>query len=386
MKNPFENPIVWVKLLKGAPLSIYLILKILQHPVGIEALIALTDYDYRSVRQGLRMLQELGIVLHNGRYEGWSLAKGADQLPLSISPAEDLKATPAPDDWEDFGPEDDAVVHQVIDVKPETLERDSKNPSRSNNPEADEIKDTLGRDSKNPSPSHNSPEEAPEIKNTLERDSKNPFRDGKMLTRSHNPRSSSSSSLTNTTREIDLLTTRTKSEISEVLEEFGIQDPAKSQILGMADIAPEWVRGHLETCETTGQAIYRIKQRWNLPRDYQAVESPHENLPQIASDDASETPETVETAEDPLHNSEMDRLWERVKGELLRDGMSKASFDTWVKPVEVQSYDQETGGLVLQAGNAFACDWLTERLSATIQRMLCGMVDKPKATVKFVVE
>lgn len=76
-----------------------------------------------------------------------------------------------------------------------------------------------------------------------------------------------------------------------------------------------------------------------------------------------------------------DQAWQATLGQLQLD-MSKASFDTWVSSAELISYDEETSCFEIGVKNAYARDWLDDRLNATITRMLTGMIGKP-VTVEF---
>jgi chromosomal replication initiator protein len=75
------------------------------------------------------------------------------------------------------------------------------------------------------------------------------------------------------------------------------------------------------------------------------------------------------------------QAWQAVLGQLQME-MSKASFDTWVRHAELVSYELDTFTIGVQ--NAYARDWLEDRLSSTICRMLNGLMNNPQQ-VKFVV-
>jgi chromosomal replication initiator protein len=76
-----------------------------------------------------------------------------------------------------------------------------------------------------------------------------------------------------------------------------------------------------------------------------------------------------------------EQAWQATLGQLQME-MSKAAFDTWVRSAELLSY--ENGLFTIGVQNAFARDWLDDRLSNTLCHMLAGMVDRP-VTVRFVV-
>jgi chromosomal replication initiator protein len=76
-----------------------------------------------------------------------------------------------------------------------------------------------------------------------------------------------------------------------------------------------------------------------------------------------------------------DQIWQAALGELQLQ-MTKATFDTWVKPTNVISY--EDGSFVIGVPNAYAQDWLQTRLLSTIKRILVGIAGQ-SVEVKFIV-
>ncbi len=62
--------------------------------------------------------------------------------------------------------------------------------------------------------------------------------------------------------------------------------------------------------------------------------------------------------------------------------MPRASFDTWVRDTKPISY--QNGNLVIGVRNAYARDWLENRLSSTVSRLLVGIVNA-SVNVDFVV-
>ncbi len=68
-----------------------------------------------------------------------------------------------------------------------------------------------------------------------------------------------------------------------------------------------------------------------------------------------------------------EHAWQATLGQLQLE-MSKASFDTWVSSAEFLGYDAETGCFEIGVKNAYARDWLEDRLSAKMGRLLTGMI------------
>jgi len=76
-----------------------------------------------------------------------------------------------------------------------------------------------------------------------------------------------------------------------------------------------------------------------------------------------------------------DQAWQSTLGRLQME-MPKAAYDTWVSTAEFISY--EDGSFIIGVENAYARDWLQDRLSSTVTRILTGMMNRT-VEVNFVV-
>ena len=76
-----------------------------------------------------------------------------------------------------------------------------------------------------------------------------------------------------------------------------------------------------------------------------------------------------------------EQAWQSVLAQLQME-MPRASYDTWVRDTRPTSY--ENGVLTVGVRNAYARDWLENRMSATVDRLLVGLFDS-NVTVEFVV-
>jgi chromosomal replication initiator protein len=76
-----------------------------------------------------------------------------------------------------------------------------------------------------------------------------------------------------------------------------------------------------------------------------------------------------------------EQAWQAAQGQLQLE-MPKAAFDTWVRGAEFFSY--EDGTFVVSVKNAYARDWLENRLSSTVVRILTGMMNRT-VEVRFIV-
>jgi len=74
-----------------------------------------------------------------------------------------------------------------------------------------------------------------------------------------------------------------------------------------------------------------------------------------------------------------EHAWQATLGQLQLE-MSKAAFDTWVSSAEFLGYDEDTSCFEIGVKNAYARDWLDNRLSATMARLLTGMMGNPVTT------
>ena len=76
-----------------------------------------------------------------------------------------------------------------------------------------------------------------------------------------------------------------------------------------------------------------------------------------------------------------ERLWQAALGQLQME-MPRATFDTWVRDAELLAY--EDGAFIVGVQNAYARDWLEDRMLATIKRVLTGLAGRT-VEVRFVV-
>jgi len=76
-----------------------------------------------------------------------------------------------------------------------------------------------------------------------------------------------------------------------------------------------------------------------------------------------------------------EQAWQSVLGQLQIE-MPRASYDTWVRDTRPVSY--QDGSLTIGVRNAYARDWLENRLASTVNRLLGGLMNGSVA-VHFVV-
>lgn len=76
-----------------------------------------------------------------------------------------------------------------------------------------------------------------------------------------------------------------------------------------------------------------------------------------------------------------EQAWQSVLGQLQME-MPRASFDTWVRDTRPLTYEE--GVMTIAVRNAYARDWLENRLLSTVARLLAGMMNRV-VDVRFVV-
>ena len=77
-----------------------------------------------------------------------------------------------------------------------------------------------------------------------------------------------------------------------------------------------------------------------------------------------------------------DQAWQAALGQLQLE-MPKAAFDTWVRDCAFISFNGDD--FIIGVHNAYARDWLTDRLTSTIQKLLAGIMNQT-VTIQFVVQ
>lgn len=72
------------------------------------------------------------------------------------------------------------------------------------------------------------------------------------------------------------------------------------------------------------------------------------------------------------------QAWQATLGQLQMN-MSKATFDTWVRDAKFLSCDDDIFYIVVQ--NAYVRDWLENRLTSTVTKLLSGIMNCPQKVV-----
>lgn len=75
------------------------------------------------------------------------------------------------------------------------------------------------------------------------------------------------------------------------------------------------------------------------------------------------------------------QAWQSARGQLQHE-LPKSAFDTWVRDAKFVSFEDDT--FVISAMNTYARDWLADRLTTTLSKLLTGIMNRP-IEVQFVV-
>jgi hypothetical protein len=207
-----------VRALRGAPLTVLVLMAIERRPVALGYVERHTGYSDKIVHEAVRLLSDYGLAVQTGRYI-WQIVGELRQLPLMYPdlPAEETidpetSENPAPEEPENLG-------RNFSDLSSEKFR---PNPSSSSSLTTDlEVKDDI---------------ELPL-----------PVLEGG---RSEKIRANQTA-----------------------CDEAGICEPKRSQLAAMEAVTPRAIRYHTSKAKTLGLAIYRIEHGWQVP---DAWVDPHE--------------------------------------------------------------------------------------------------------------
>jgi len=108
--------------LKGAPLSILIVMGYFNRTMGRDELSMMTSYSPATVGKGLEKLAFLGLAQQHARFSGWMLTSKARQLPLLIGGNSEV-----PEAIEAEGRAVDAATEPAAPVAPAAGSRGTKN-------------------------------------------------------------------------------------------------------------------------------------------------------------------------------------------------------------------------------------------------------------------
>lgn len=134
-----------------------------------------------------------------------------------------------------------------------------------------------------------------------------------------------------------------------------------------------YARANLDLKSPVGIAFHRLKidATAEPPEFHAVVDWENDQALQAGSAPPNDTPVSTTTQE---HDPRANAVWHAVCGELQLQ-MSRATYDTWVRPSRAVAIDAD-GYLVVHVHSPYAREWLTTRLHTTIERTVEGIVGK----------
>lgn len=227
-------------MLKGAPLSVLMVLALMRQPVTVEYLEGATGYSYKSVASALAFLAEIQYVARIGRY-GWQIAT-AVQLPL---PADGL---PEPTG-------DDLAENRV-----------------GNFPTPDDENEECRQDEGGGVGIFPSPEVVLD-----ENGAENANRVGNFPT----PGALKLSKLRvdSSDSDDDLLNLRAGKQNFETMQRFGFWGEKARQVAGMPHVTERLIAYWVAHSSSLALALFRIRENWRVPRDWVPAEPGAEVCP-----------------------------------------------------------------------------------------------------------
>ncbi len=260
-----------VSVLKGAPLSVLVLLMISRQPLSAQYLERRSRYSDKLVHSALLLLEEKCLITRNGRY-AWQLSSTGWQLPL-MNLIDESATVQGPDSQGE-----------------EILSSDEDN--------SDSIGGTRNL-------SESELFRVPSSSRSLNLELKD-LEVNKLPLLEHDP---------------ELFRV---SENLAACDQADIREPKRSRLSKLPHVTAALIRYHVQTAENIPLAIYRIEKNWRIkpgwidPAESQNV-CAQTFLPEI---------------EKPIIPEEYLVIWNSAL-ETTRSKLSRIEFDTWVKPAEL---------------------------------------------------
>lgn len=338
-----------VRGLKGAPISVLVLLALQNQPVGQEYLQRMSGYSDKIVESALLTLLEFGYVVRLARFE-WRIAGPLSQLPLM------------PD------------LPETVDSSDESDTTGTRRNSESEKFRVDEEKVIDIAGSRN-----NSESEKFRVDQEIMTDSEGTRKNSVSETEKIRVDCSSSSRyIYSLTKELKLLLLDLEeSEKIRVVQnlqacdEYGITDPAKTKISLLKTTTPELIQYHVENLkdsDTLGAAIFRIEKNWRINQKWLKDHDRNKGRQPLDS----------ETWEQYYADSELSQEPFLKILEVIKPDYRRSDFETWLKTLQLVEVKENEW--TLRAINPFAGKWVVdhhalekmESVSGIKIRILCN--------------
>ncbi len=322
----FDPSIKLVRTLKGAPLSILMILRLIGQPATAEYLERTSGYTDKPVNAALLLLEEYGLISRNGRY-AWQICAGVQQLPLM----------------------------NLLD-----------NPSSNENP------DSQGEENLSSDADKSSKLEALDSHPVQSRVRTEHAHGTRNLSESELFRVPSSSRSLNLelkdleVKELPLLEHDPElfrvSENLAACDQADIREPKRSRLSKLPHVSGALIRYHVQTAENIPLAIYRIEKNWRIKAGWV---DPAESQNVCAQTFLPEIEKAV-IPEDYLV------LWNSAL-ESARVKLSRSEFETWVKPAELVRAGPD--GWSVRAGNPIAAERIKKNALELLEQAVNAKIE-----------
>lgn len=302
-----------VRGLKGAPLSVLVLLMLAGQPVSAQYLEHMSGYSDKNVNSALLTLLEFGLVTRNGRYQ-WQIADGVKQLPLTNN---------LPDSQGTDSALEPAVQSELAIASGARTAPSQQAPSDEYDPLQTWETEIPGRSSS----SRLTIDLKPELVNQQQLERKDPEK------------------------------FRIRENLAEC-DRAGIREPKRSRISRLEHVTPDLIAFHVETASNTGLAIYRIEKNFRIKSEWRPRSDPMGSAAPVEEPEIQADPETA-------------ARWSEALKE-LQSKLRKVDFDTWVVCLKAEAIID--GAMILRAANGQAARWVNENCLAVIESVLgCGV-------------
>lgn len=352
-------------LLKGAPASILLALLAEGQPLGVKILSRLTGWSDTKISEGLEKLEAVGFIERRARYNGWALTVRAARFSFQVglSPTQ-----PAPHTVRD-GAGGDGEAAKPNDLASESEEADSlKNLELSSSDSAPSPANSgIGGDSQGRQANDDSDFwQRADVARIL---AATPDLFGEEL-------------LGGPARYPDarlLLAT-----IAETYTQRArLRHPARVAYSNLARKQPPQARFlHDPLVYLPHDFLYRAGLAGPPPQPDEYDDLEQDDDPDEVEEPDEPSDPSILLPADRRGQLSAERAWQMAV-ELLRLDMPKAAVDRYLAPAFLQRFDPQPPRLIVAAPTAYARDWMTDRLTSTLRRMLIGICDQDVA-VEFV--
>jgi len=387
MRLDFDFPFS-IRGYKGAPLSVLVLLSLVVQPVSQGFLQRMSGYTDMTIQSALLYLLDAGRIARIDRYH-WQLSSNPSQLHLGVSLPEGAASLPEPDLTPKISVSSDSQdpylpADQALTPKNSVSDIDSSNstpnisvsfaPERSvllnDQGATQKNSESLGKARGSATPNYSeSPEllevETDPLQTTTPKNSDSLQQGGGLESEFSSVDTPSSSSLINLTiKDKQLLLKLGDSEKLRVeanlkeCDEWGIKEPARTQISLAAHVDYILIRYHCSTLDESnrGLSIYRIKNGYRVDRKWLQSQGMKSVLKEALS-----RPQQAEV-EVTIPQDNWNTLLMSVESEFRR-----ADFITWLKGGTVL-VDQAEGEWTIGVVNPYTGKWVKERALAVLEK------------------